>query len=72
MAVGSGVATTMPGLALRKKSRVLKRAARAEVEDDVLGLELADLAQEPELPVVVQVGDEEDVLGAADDRAGPR
>jgi hypothetical protein len=59
------------GIGAEEEVEGVERAARAEVEDDVRGRELADLAEEPELAVVGEVGDEEDVLRALDEAEVP-
>ena len=50
-----------------KKSSALKERAGAEVEDDVVGAQGLDVPHELELPVMVDVGDEERVLRPADE-----
>src|SRR4030067_1112417 len=59
------------GVGAEEEIEGVERAPRSQVEDDVRGLHLAKLAEEAELPVMVEVGDVEGVLRNLDDAQVP-
>ncbi len=67
MELGSGMTTRSPSSASRKKSTMLKEMPRADIEQNVVCVDLADTVQQASFLKVLQVRGREVVVGPTDE-----